>query len=57
VSCGSGQFDVRYPTDKTGTPEIVETRYTIDHPFGSLIGWSVANPQIDNIYECRWTTE
>jgi hypothetical protein len=48
---------VRYPADKTKTPEIVATRYTIDHPFGSLIGWSVANPQIDNIYECRWTTE
>jgi len=30
-------------------------RYTIDHPYGALIGWSLINPQVRTVYECRWT--
>jgi hypothetical protein len=48
---------VRYPADKSQTPEIMNARFTIDHPYGSLIGWSVVNPLIDTVYECRWTMQ
>lgn len=29
-------------------------RYTIDHPYGQLIGWSVIGPEQGGVYECRW---
>jgi len=45
---------VRYPMDRSAPPETMESRFTIDHPYGRLIGWSVVNPQPDTIYECRW---
>ncbi len=48
---------VRYPE---GVPEAAEPmvpRYTIDHPFGALIGWSVIKPTPGMVYECRWTSE
>jgi hypothetical protein len=32
----------------------MEFRFTIDHPSGRLIGWSVVNPEPDTVYECRW---
>ncbi len=48
---------VQYPADRSAAPEVLESRYKIDHPYGSLIGWSVVNPQVGNIYECRWTYE
>lgn len=48
---------VKYAGDRTEAPEVLESRYKIDHPYGSLIGWSVVNPTIGNIYECRWTYE
>lgn len=48
---------LQYPADRSAQPEVLESRYTIDHPYGSLIGWSVVNPQIGNIYECRWKYE
>jgi hypothetical protein len=35
----------------------MQARFTIDHPYGSLIGWSVINPELDAVYQCRWTTE
>lgn len=41
--------------DGSKPPHLVETRYTIDHPYGSLIGWSLANPEIGGLYDCRWT--
>jgi hypothetical protein len=44
---------VRYPVDRRTAPEIMQSRYTIDHPHGSLIGWSVINPELDTVYECR----
>jgi hypothetical protein len=48
---------VSYPSDRSAPPNPMTVRYTIDHPYGSLIGWSVANPKSDRVYECRWTTE
>jgi predicted acylesterase/phospholipase RssA len=48
---------VRYPADKSAPPQTVNPRDKIDHPYGSLIGWSVVNPQVGTVYECRWTTK
>lgn len=48
---------VRYGSDRKSPPEIMESRFTIDHPYGTLIGWSVINPKLDTIYECRWSRD
>ncbi|MCC9604693.1 patatin-like phospholipase family protein [Blastopirellula sp. JC732] len=48
---------VSYPIDKSKPPTVMNSRYRINHPYGSLIGWSVVNPEIGYIYECRWTNE
>jgi predicted acylesterase/phospholipase RssA len=48
---------VQYPADRSAAPSVLDSRYKIDHPYGSLIGWSVVNPQVGNVYECRWTYE
>ena len=48
---------VSYPVDKSLPPKIMNERYAIDHPYGSLIGWSVVNPDEERVYECRWTTD
>jgi hypothetical protein len=48
---------VSYPMDRSEGPKVMNSRYTIDHPYGSLIGWSVVNPDENRIYECRWTFE
>jgi len=45
---------VSYPVDRSAPPTIMNVRYKIDHPYGSLIGWSVVNPKVDYVYECRW---
>lgn len=46
---------VSYPIDKSMPPTVMNSRYRINHPYGSLIGWSVANPVVGQVYECRWT--
>ncbi len=48
---------VRYPADKSAPPQMMDPRNKIDHPYGSLIGWSVVNPEVGTVYECRWTTK
>jgi predicted acylesterase/phospholipase RssA len=48
---------VHYPASRRSAPEVMQARFTIDHPYGSLIGWSVVNPESDSVYECRWTSE
>jgi hypothetical protein len=48
---------VRFPADRSSPPQVMQARFTIDHPYGSLIGWSVVNPETHAVYECRWTTE
>jgi len=46
---------VQYPADRSASPNVLESRYKIDHPYGNLIGWSVVNPKPGNVYECRWS--
>ena len=46
---------VSYPNDRSEGPRVMNSRYAIDHPYGSLIGWSVVNPDENFVYECRWT--
>ncbi|PQO44634.1 patatin-like phospholipase family protein [Blastopirellula marina] len=48
---------VSYPIDKSQAPTVMNSRYRINHPYGSLIGWSVVNPEVGYVYECRWTNE
>ena len=36
---------LRYPADNDAQPEPMTPRYSIDHPYGTLIGWSVINPR------------
>jgi predicted acylesterase/phospholipase RssA len=48
---------VRYPFDSSAPPEPIPSRYTIDHPYGTLLGWSAINPKADMVYECRWLGE
>jgi predicted acylesterase/phospholipase RssA len=46
---------VTYPKDRSRPAEIMQKSYAIDHPYGDLIGWSVIHPDMDLVYECRWT--
>jgi hypothetical protein len=48
---------VSYPADGSSAARPMTQRYSIDHPYGYLIGWSVVNPEEDRVYECRWTAE
>ncbi|MGI9176854.1 MAG: patatin-like phospholipase family protein [Pirellulales bacterium] len=48
---------VRYPRGSPDATEPLTPRYTIDHPYGQLIGWSVIRPHEDTVYECRWTSD
>jgi len=45
----------RYPRGRESEAEPLTARYTIDHPYGTLIGWSVIQPDPGSVYECRWT--
>ena len=46
---------VTYPRGQDAAVEPLTSRYTIDHPYGRLIGWSVIMPKQGSVYECRWT--
>jgi hypothetical protein len=48
---------LHHPAGRNAPPELMQARFTIDHPYGSMIGWSVINPESNSVYECRWTTE
>jgi predicted acylesterase/phospholipase RssA len=53
-----GRYELlRYPEGDPEAAEPMSPRYTIDHPFGTLIGWSLIKPEPGNVYECRWKTE
>jgi hypothetical protein len=45
---------VRYPVDDPSTFQKIDTSYTIDLPRGSIVAWSIINPEIGYFYECRW---
>ncbi|MEI6657260.1 MAG: patatin-like phospholipase family protein [Planctomycetota bacterium] len=46
---------VTYPRGQDTALEPLTSRYTIDHPYGRLIGWSVIMPRQGSVYECRWS--
>jgi predicted acylesterase/phospholipase RssA len=46
---------VRYSAADPSASQEIETQYTIDHPHGSIIAWSIVNAEPGNIYECEWT--
>jgi predicted acylesterase/phospholipase RssA len=46
---------VTYPRGQVAATEPLASRYTIDHPYGRLIGWSVIMPRLGSVYECRWS--
>ncbi|MBM99415.1 MAG: hypothetical protein CMJ77_09835 [Planctomycetaceae bacterium] len=46
---------VRYAIDRVSPPEVMDVRYTVNHPYGLLIDWSAVTPKISTVYECRWT--
>jgi hypothetical protein len=48
---------LRYPKGQPETAEPMSSRYTIDHPYGQLIGWSLISPESETVYECRWTSD
>jgi predicted acylesterase/phospholipase RssA len=48
---------LRYPEGAPEAAEPMAPRYTIDHPYGTLIGWSVIKPTPGTVYECRWSAE
>jgi len=48
---------LRHPLGEPAAAEPMTSRYTIDHPYGQLIGWSLINPQLHTVYECRWTAD
>jgi hypothetical protein len=45
---------IRYPAADPSSFQKFDTVYTIDHPRGSIIAWSLINPDVDYVYECDW---
>jgi predicted acylesterase/phospholipase RssA len=45
---------IRYPEADPSLFQKVDTSYTIDHPRGSIIAWSIINPKPGYFYECQW---
>jgi hypothetical protein len=45
---------IRYPEADSSSFQKVDTSYTIDHPRGSIIAWSIINPKVGYVYECQW---
>lgn len=45
---------IRYPEADPSSFQKVDTSYTIDHPRGSIIAWSIINPKVGYFYECQW---
>jgi len=46
---------VSYPRGRDAEASPLPSRYTIDHPYGRLIGWSLIMPRQGSVYECRWS--
>ena len=46
---------IRYATTDPSKFEKIESQYTIDHPYGSIIAWSIVNAEVGYVYECEWT--
>lgn len=48
---------VTYPRGRPEEAAPLISRYTIDHPYGQLIGWSVITPRRNRVFECRWMAD
>ncbi|MDG3008203.1 patatin-like phospholipase family protein [Paludisphaera mucosa] len=48
---------IRYAAGDPATVREIESQYTIDHPYGSIIAWSIVNAEAGYVYECEWTVE
>ena len=46
---------IRYSTTNPTKPQEIETQFTIDRPYGSIIAWSIVNAEVGYVYECEWT--
>lgn len=44
----------KFKSDAPSVKTLVETDFTVDHPFGDIIGWTVLNPEVDHTYVCEW---
>jgi len=40
----------RFKNDAPSVKTLVDTDFTVDHPFGDITGWTVLNPEIDYTY-------
>jgi predicted acylesterase/phospholipase RssA len=45
---------IRYPEATPTLFQNVDTSYKIDHPQGSIVAWSIINPEVGYFYECNW---
>jgi hypothetical protein len=45
---------IRYPEANPSSFQPVDTSYKIDHPYGSIVAWSIINPEQGYFYECEW---
>jgi predicted acylesterase/phospholipase RssA len=45
---------IRYSTADPSSFQKVDTLYRIRHPRGSIIAWSLINPEVGYVYECDW---
>jgi hypothetical protein len=45
---------IRYSEADPSSFQKIATSYTIDHPRGSIIAWSLISPEIGYFYECDW---
>jgi hypothetical protein len=48
---------IRYAKSDASPFQEIESQYTIDHPFGSIIASSIVNAGAGYVYECERTTE
>ena len=48
---------IRYATSDPSKFQKIDTQFTIDRPYGSIIAWSIVNAEVGYVYECEWTTE
>ena len=46
---------IRYATTDPSKLQEIETQFTIDRPYGSIIAWSIVNAEVGYVYECEWT--
>jgi len=48
---------ISYAATDPSTFQKIESQYTIDRPYGSIIAWSIVNAKAGYVYECEWAVE